>query len=316
MPHLKRLSYLLIISVALNIVFGASFFYFLIRELPPQPYFESKPAEASERSPSMAIERSNLEVLYFFRTLPFEYLVSKLQNKQLVENGYTLRDLALATLTTFHHFDLERALSNKPLQKRTIPFGKTRSGTPFDLTIYPGLTDQEYDSIIQFAQTEKWPLNSRGLYRLLRTKKGTHEPSLAEAFYLTPEFLAVEMLFLRSGTPVRRSDLLKVLCEGNWNMLLTFSEQQKSLQDLSPSKRQNFLIDYIQHRSLTATRLLLKSDLEFAEKKLSDAVVIKILELLKDRSPEALHFVNAIVKSPRSDKVRQKAESLLGKKKG
>ena len=160
----------------------------------------------------LAVEYTNADVVRLLKVLTFEQLITRLTNTQLVENGFTQRDLALASLVTFHHLDLSRALLGhpQPTQQRKIQFGTNTHGEPVEAIVYPGLTEQQFQAIIQFAHTERWPMTSQGLFIRLRKQGGEHDPSLADAFFLTSEFLAVEILFNRAEVHIDKTELLSV----------------------------------------------------------------------------------------------------------
>lgn len=308
-----RLTQALLFSGAFNIVLLAVFFYWLVREMPPRPYCELKPAEQQEEQIPLAINHANADVIRSFRRMPLEQLVAKLNDTQLVENGYTQRDLALAALISFHYFDISRALLGEaqPKQQRMMPYAKNREGALLDVVVYPGLSEQQYQAIIKYAQTERWPLTSQGMFLTLRKQHGQYDPTLADAFSLTPEFLAVEMLFNRSEKNVEKKDLLTVLCQGDWKLISSFVEQQRLVQDLSPARRQRFLIDFIDSESRAAAYLMLKTDGAFALRKLDDEHVNALLKLLVEKTPEAEQFSLALLTSPRSDSVLQNAAVKL-----
>lgn len=312
--QIRRLTTALIISGALNISLLAALFYWSVRDVTPTPYFELKPANKQEQQLPIAVDHSNSEVIRYLRKMPKEQLIARLSNVQLIENGYTLRDLALACLIDFQHFDIERALlgNAQPQQKRSIQYGKRLDGKPAELTVYPGLTDKQYQAITSFATTERWPLTSKGLFLTLRKQsEGQLEPSLSDAFFMTPEFLAVETLFNRVQVPIDKKDLLKVVLQGDWKMLSAFAGQQKITQDLSSARRQRFLLDYIQGKSCAAAQLFLKTDENVAAHKLDDNQAIQILQLLDKKSPEAEQFALALLTSPRSDAVWKMAAARL-----
>jgi len=300
------------ISGALNIILLVIFFYWTIKETIPTPYFELKPANKQEQQLPLALDHSNSDVIRYLRILPIERLIARLNQTQLIENGYTLRDLTLASLVDIHHFDLGRALMGyaQPDQKRTIIYGKRRNGQNAELTIYPGLSEKQFQAIINFATTERWPLTSQGLFLAMQKQK-TIAPSLVDSFFMTPEFLAVEMLFGRAEIPVEKKELLQTVIEGDWAMLSTFVEQQRMHQDLSTARRQRFLLDYIHHKSKAAALLMLKTDEGVAVRKLDDSQVIAILSLLDERSLEGEKFAISLLTSPRSDAVWKAAAERL-----
>lgn len=314
LSQIRRLTTFLIISGALNISLLAIFFYWLVKDTTPTPYFELKPANKREQEVPIAVEHSNSDVIRYLRKMPKEQLIARLNSSQLVENGYTLRDLALASLIDFQHFDIERALLGfaPPQQRRSIVYGTKRDGRPAELIVYPGLSDKQYEAIISFATTERWPLTSKGMFLTLRKQGGvSHEPSLFDAFFLTPEFLTIETLFARSKAPVTKKDLLAVLLQGDWSMLSTFVDQQRVSQDLSSARRQRILLDYVQRKSKAAAQLILKTDENVAAHKLDDNHVIQILKLLDEKTPEAEQFALSLLSSPRSDAVWKMAAARL-----
>lgn len=312
-PKIPPLGKALFISGGMNIILLTVVFYWLVKDTPPRPYCELKPAGKEEQHPPLASVQSNREMIRNFRSLSLEQLVAKLTNTQLIENGYTQRDIALAALVAFHYFDLAHALAGfpQPEQQRSIPFGKNRAGKSVDVVVYPALPEEYYKAIIQFANKERWPVTSQGLFLILRKQKGESEPSLTDAFFLTPEFLAVETLFKRSEAQVDRKELLVLLCQGTWAQLSQFAEQQRTAQDLSPARRQSFLLDYIKHHSRAAAYLLLKTDGNFVARKLDNEQVIALLKLLVDKTPEAEQFTQFLLTSPRNDAVWQLAAGRL-----
>lgn len=310
---IKHLTTGLIISGSLNIILVASFFYWMVKERPPTPYFELKPASQQEQYAPLAMSHSNSDLITHFKSLSMEQLIGKLTNKQLVENGYTQRDLALGALISFHYFDMSRALLGmpQPEQQRSMAYGIRPDGKPAEIVVYPGLTDQQYDAILNFAKTEKWPLTSKGLFVKVRKDKQDAEASLLDAFFLTPEFLAVETLFNRAEVPVEKLELLGVIRQGNWPMLSKFYEQQRLTQDLSPARRQAFLLEYMEKDSKAAAYLMLKTDGAYAVRKLDDNHILLMLDLLPNKTLHAEQFSLALLTSPRSDAVWRRAANRL-----
>lgn len=311
--QIRRLIFTLICSGSLNIILIAVLFYVVVTESPPIPYFENKPAEKKEQLAPFAGDLTNSQMVHRFLRMSTHQLKTKLHDKTLVENGFAIRDLALACLTSFHHFDLSRALQGlpPPEQKRTISYGRHRDGTPATLVVFPGLSEKQFQAISDFAQTEKWPLTNQGLFLALRRGSLLDNTSLAEAFFLTQEFLAAETLFNRAEVPIEKNELLQILLEGTWKMLSEFTNQQKKMQDLSAARRQRFLLDYIQNGSNTAAYALLKTDGDFAVKKLDDQHILLLLKLIKKKNPEAEKFALALLISPRSDAVWKLAANRL-----
>jgi LysM repeat protein len=257
---------------------------------------------------------SDSKVISYFRRMPLQWLVSRLSNTQLVENGFTQRDLALASLIAFHAFDVDRAFAGLPTpsQKRTIAYGTFRDGSPAELIVYPGLSDKYFQAALTFAATERWPLTPKGLFLALqRGDREEEDMSLQDAFFMTPEFASVEMLFSRGEVRVGKEELLKALLEGNWEQLADFAGEQKASHDLSGARRQGFLLGLVQNKSKAAARLFLKTDGAHMVRKLDDAQVLALLELMGEKSEEGEAFALAMLDSPRSDAVRKTAAARL-----
>lgn len=316
LQRLRRITQCLFISGGVNILLLTAVFYLLFRESPPTPYCEAKPASLGEQQTPLALDRSNAEVIRKFRTMPLDRLIPRLSNSQLVENGFTQRELALAALVAFHHFDIKRALGPlpAPLQTRTVIFGKRPNGASAELTVYPCLSEAQFEAIVKFAQTELWPLTSKGLF-LLRQKQGSGDASLSDAIFQTPEFIAVMRLFNSAQKPVDKQELLNMLLEGNWQMLSSFYDHQRASQDLSVARRQKFLLDYIDKRSATAADILLRYEGAFAVQKLDDQHVVMVLQLLDPGAPAGSAYAKALLKSPRKDTVLEAASAFLKKTK-
>lgn len=312
--YIRKLTVFLVISGILNIILVVLIFYWAISERPPTPYFELKPASEREQQAPLAIDYSDSEVIRYFRRMPLQWLISRLTHMQLVENGYTQRDLALASLVAFHYFDLERAFAGlpKPEQKRLIVYGKFRDGRSAELVVYPGLSEKHFEAICAFANTERWPLTSRGLFLALqKEEKEDYDPYLLDAFFMTSDFSTLEMLFSRNESPVTKDELLKVILEGNWAQLSDFVQQQKKLQDLSQARRQKFLLAYAANKSKAAAQLILKTDGAFAARKLDDHQVRMLLQLIDEKSPQAELFALTLLASPRSNEVWELAANRL-----
>jgi LysM repeat protein len=260
---IRHLSLALIISGALNMGVLSALLYWTLRERPPTPYCELKPASYEQQQVPLADLRGCKEMLTHLSRLSFPQLVNSLSRTQLVENGYTERDLALACLITFHHFDIQRALPKnaQPRQQRFLTWKPDGHQPPVTLVFYPHLTQQHFNAIIQFAKTERWPLTAEGLFSLLKKqKKEQWDANLVETFMLAPEFWTVELLFNRSGQQVDKQDLLLLLLEGEWSDLKQFVDQQRQRHDQSEARRQKFLLDYIKAGSPSAAKLLQKTD--------------------------------------------------------
>jgi hypothetical protein len=293
---LRALTLSLIFSGALNIGLVAtgiwSHFQENISHLSIRPLVREKPA----------LETSMDRFFSHIDKLSFHELVSYLTNRDSLDEGYLKRDLALAILVAFHHFHLEKALSGMPLQRREISLGRE-----LKIEVFPGLSDDHFEAIIRFAYEEKWPLTAEGLYKLLKKWPLKKELSLEQAFFVTPEFHALQVLFQKTDL----SSLLDLVCEGSWELLDRFSREQAQLLDLSSERRRALLLSYLATQSKTAAYLLLGTDFSFVAKRLEDQGIIGLISLLDQKTPETEHLCVDLLRSPRSDVVWMSAAIAL-----
>ncbi|MGE5196503.1 MAG: LysM peptidoglycan-binding domain-containing protein [Anaerolineae bacterium] len=309
MRRARILTQALIVSGALNIGFFATFVYIVLKEKQAPVALERKPFEMAH--PPNPVLLTNDRFLSAYSLLPFQELFLRLENKELLEEGYMKRDLALACLVAFHHFNLERALGGLALQQRQLFFTSPLTKEIVEISTFPGLSDYQYQAIIQYGRMEKWPLTSKGLFLQIKKAEQIPDPTLLEAFYLSPEVHAVATLFARSGFSIEKGLFAKMLAEGEWKMLEDFFSRQRQLQDLSQEKRRCFLLDFIHAGSKTAAKLLIETDREFALKRLSDAEVLNLLALCTEKNLLVETFAKQLVLSPRSDAVLKKAAQVL-----
>lgn len=295
---------LLIISCTLNIAFLSTFCYlhFNKRVLGPssvsiKPHFTSI---------------SNEQQLRAFCLLPFKELVVQLSDKTPVENGFKKRDLALGVIVEFHKFDLERALGNLNLERRALSLPLQNGEKSAIITLFPALSDFEFEAIEGFVRTERWPLTSEGLFLALQKRSDSAAPDLIQAFTTTPEFLAISALFSRTGSGLQLSEQLQLLAEGNWSDFSTFAGGIKQGAPSMIDSRRALLAIYFDHGSAFAGELLVRLDREFALKKLEDGQIERLLDLLeKKNSSEGAPFALELLVSARRDTIREKAAHLL-----
>lgn len=311
LTKMRTLSQLLLLSAACNILMFALVIYWYVKERPPTPLCEKKPISLQRIQPSEAT-LSNQLVLQSFQGIAIGELLHHLHLATILENGFTYRDLALGYLITEHHFDINRAFAEiaRPSQPRRI-FYKDTQGQQKELHTYADLKEHHFLAAIAFGTQEKWPLTSKGLFALLQNKGSKAESSLNYAFYLTPEFMAVELLFKRSNENIAKEQLLQMLVEGSWETLSQFATYQLVSQDLSDEQRRKQLMHYVAARSPAAAAILLKTDTQYAIQRLDDHEVTTILSLLEQPTPDAAKYALTMLTSPRSDSVWKAAAERL-----
>jgi len=305
--RVKWLTQALIVSVTLNAGLIATFVTWILKEQETAVSLELKPKEHTAATP----ELTNEQLLRAYSILSFPELQLRLEDTELIENGFTKRDLALACLAAFHHVNVERALGPIKEQKRHLVFTNQEGGEKIDLPLFAGLEDYQYAAVIHYLKTEKWPFTSQGLFFEIQRSSYPKDPSLLEAFYLTDEFLTVLALFTKTGVSIDKQKLVQLLAEGKWNTLAEFTTKQKEQLDLSCEKRRVFLASYLTHHSKEAAELLLQYDREFALKRLDDAHTLLILDLLKDTAVLLEPFAKELLLSPRGSAVWKQAATFL-----
>ena len=190
LSQVRRLTFFLIASGAMNIVLMAVILYSTLGGhfglLRPQVTGRLWQG----RDVAIADDRTNADILRSLVHMLPEQLVAQLDDRQMVEDGYAQRDLALGCLVSLHHLDLAKALRGTRMPaERFVDVGLGAHEGGQRVNMYPGLSDSQYAQIIAFVNTERWPLTSQGLYLALQQPKLRSDVSLSEAFYLTPEFL-------------------------------------------------------------------------------------------------------------------------------
>ncbi len=283
----KWLTQALIISGTLNIGLIATFAYVVLKEKQQSLAIEQFSPPPKETLPT------NTQLLRTYSFLPYQELLLRLENSDLLEEGLTKRDLALACLVAFHHFNLDKALGNLP-QKRLIPFPNT-DGQTIDVSVFPGLADYQFQAILQYAKTEKWPLTTQGLFFELK-RSSPPDPSLLEAFYLTPEFHSLYTHLTKTGLTTSPEQVVALICEGN---------------SLPSQDHQSTLLNYLNNHSKLAAKFLLDSDPDFALKRLDDTQVLTLLDLYPEKTPTLETFAKELVASPRTDAVRTRAATFV-----
>jgi len=295
--RLRILTLALIFSGALNIGLAATYIFSRWQE-----------SRGSFSVCALAKKEEEKEILMapFFTQmskLSFHELLTVLTNRDPIGEGYLKRDMAVSALVCFHHFHLEKALSGSVLQKREVSFGKDSRAY-----IFPGLSDDQFDAIIRFAYEEKWPLTTEGIFNLLKKRwPSKQDASLVQAFFVTPEFHALQALFKKQ----ENSLLLQLVCEGDWAMLDSFAQEQSQILDFSVEKRRSLLLRYLSVQSHAAVDLLLRTDFQFVAKRLEDSYLIQLISLLPEKSPDAERLCLQLLGSPRTDAVWISAASFL-----
>lgn len=311
-PSWRYLLFFLLASLALNLFVLGALSYWGFRERPPTPYCALKPVEGRAAENAHKMSGAKEQVLAEYASFSFQGLVQELQKQELIEEGFRRRDFALALLQAIYDLDVERALGKEG--RRDARIFVWRQGTiERRLLFYPALGEAEYASIARFAQEEVWPISPKAQFiRLQEQKRQMNvDPSLAEAFMLSPDFWTIYLLFNRTVSSVSKEQVLELLLEGSWDTIEVFVHEQKQAHDLSLERKRHLLLRFIAIGSPAAARLLLQTDFTYAVKQLDDTQVIELLRLLSVKTQESTAFAKEMLRSPRSQGVWQQASLRL-----
>ncbi|MBS0614938.1 MAG: LysM peptidoglycan-binding domain-containing protein [Verrucomicrobia bacterium] len=301
----RFLTQILILSGALNIALIATFFTVVMKEKQEAVAFDMTPSQ-----PILA-PLSNETLLSQYAMMSYAELLSLLENGEPAEAGYKKRDLALGALISFHFFPLEKAISVLPSQPRTLSFIHPEGQEKADVQMIPGLTDDHYAAILNFAKTEKWPLRPEGLFYEIQHSKPPLDPSLLEAFYLTPEFYLIFNLFSHTGFSIEKPFLIELLAQGDWKSISQFTEDQKKMGDITSERLKFFLVSWVQKRSTLASQMLMDWDPEYIVRRLGDDDLLVFLDVYPGNRKGYDAFLKNLLQSPRSDAIWKKAGEKL-----
>lgn len=216
LKQIRYLTHALILSGAFNILLLAFICYglfgngLLLVQESIQPRLPPSPRACSSKSLAAALKS--------IQKLSYEQLLTKLEDTRFVQGGYRERDLALAYFVWRYHFDLPRALggvSPVPSRQLSIKIG----GRVTQMPLFSNFSETHYQKIVHFAQTERWPLTSQGLFKALKNGPSVDE-GLVEAFCLTPEFLTLQRSLSKSGKGMEKQQLFQLLLAFNWNDII------------------------------------------------------------------------------------------------
>lgn len=255
----------------------------------------------TSRKPYVA-EKSAQDILLLMGAKTINELKKDLSDKTLVESGFTVRDFALGTLISMHHFNIEKAFSkNEKLKtKRKIAYFDS-VGKRKEITLFSDAEDEHFEAALAYLKEEKWPITTYGMYLKLLETKESPDPTLVYAFQLSKEFKNLELLMHKASVAATLGELLNLILEAPFDNLKLLSSSVFD-EDSKEAKRE-FLLSTISLGSETAASILLRSDFEFAIKKIDDRMALKILTILTKEIPQSRKFALALLLSPRGENV-------------
>ncbi|MCH9611961.1 MAG: hypothetical protein S4CHLAM102_04410 [Chlamydiia bacterium] len=298
----RMLTQALVISGALNIGLFSSLVYYATHE---------KSVDRVVKKGGVMLTETNASVLKDYFQLSMHGLISELRNDELLEEGCRRRDMALSCLVDFHFFDLERALPHAHLQKRQLFFVHKEGGERFDVSLFPGLREHDFASIIGFAKEEKWPLTPEGLYQRLKVAGESPEVGLKEAFFASNPFRTLFTRFYRIDPNVDRDILLALVMESGYEVIRDFTLKQEEAADFSKEAIVQFLTGCLKGGSSIASTFLIHLDPEFVLKRFDDEQLKQLIDQLAFFDSKSIYLLKQIICGVRGDGVRKSAALKL-----
>ena len=211
---IKMLSNLLLLSVGINIGLGSTFVY---------KYFKSNLEESMQAVlPEVVLKSEHADLLQRFFLMSFDELVLELSNPAPIADGYQIRDLAFAILSTYHYLDIEKALKGETLEVREVMFVHTDGGEQFPLTLYPNVKEYHYSLLKSYISETKYPFVAEGLFAQLKEKKENSPTDLALSFMHSKEFSAIYSFVSRFFDDLAKEKVLLVLLDGSFQDIERF----------------------------------------------------------------------------------------------
>jgi hypothetical protein len=311
MKKLRKMGNFLILSIALNASFLLIITY---KSLSASGKGSSRYDFSPENQLQVAsdvLKEKIRSYTFSFSRMTYARLLEELDNDKIILDNFKIKDLALSYLFTYFDFDLYRALNGQSVVTKTLKFHSANMED--ELVIVLGLEEQEEKKIAHFIQEERWPFNSKGLYR--RLKLGLYEDvSLKRAFYNTSEFYTFFTLLNRADEQMTKEEVLGILLEGHWELLEEFHKGQRNMQDLSRGKRRQLLLDYVAIGSVKATNIFIESEWQFILDNFEDKHLKVMLRQISLKEPSSRLFLKRLLLEDSRKDLWVKARQLLDQK--
>lgn len=268
---------------------------FLIRELDDAGIsFARATSFTYTKTPLLSL--SIQDRLTAYMDLEYDQLIALLDDKSAVSDGYKVCDCALSILASKHFFYVDKALKGSRFEKQVITVNAEA------ISLFPGLTAQQYQMICDFARYEEFPYTFEGLFAKLsagetsaalqKACRQNHTYMQIEECLNADKKLPAELVFTMIGQ-ARGSDL-SLLLNGTF-----------------PASRIAFLRALLPACPKDAAHAFLEVEYAYAVHSLDDAEVIQILDALADESKWTKEYALKIFLSPRQDQVRKAAALRL-----
>lgn len=296
--RLRLLTHLLVVSIAINIGFGATLIYnFAVKD---------KEIFRSGALPEVAIRKEHSQLLQSFFHMSFEELVAELSSNVEISDGYKICDLALAILSSYHYLDLSKALMGEVLEEREVMFIHADGGERFPLCLYPDVKDYHYKLIKGYIKENKYPFTTEGLFADLKIKKENTPTDLVAAFMLSKEFLAIYTFASRFFEELPKEKLVLLLMDGSFQDVARFYYLYIENMDKPKEMMRYFLNTYTRLNSKYAAEMWLQIDKDYILHQLDNEEITQVLKLTNNED-----FLQKVNESLRGNEVRNLAVEKL-----
>lgn len=295
---MKMLTHLLVLSIGVNIAFGATLVYnFAIKD---------KEMFTAGSLPEVAIRREHSALLQSFFQMSFDELVLELSSNVEISDGYRICDLALAILSTYHYLDLAKALMGEELEEREVMFTHVDGGESFPLCLYPNVKEHHYALIKGYIKENKYPFTAEGLFSELKVLKEKSPTDLVAAFMLSKEYIALYTFVSRFFQGLAKEKLLLLLIDGTYKDIERFYYLYLENMDKPREMIRYFLGTYTRLSSKYAAEMWVEIDQDYILSQLSNEEITAILKLTSNQS-----FLTKVNESLRGSEVRKIAKQKL-----
>jgi hypothetical protein len=303
LKKIKILYQVLLVSLSLNVGLILAFTYKGVKN-------GVKKLHASE---SVTVNQpSKLAVIQSFFELSFDELVAQLSSKEHIEDGFTYRDIALSCLIHYHDFAIDRVYLSNSVEKRDLILCKESLSETVKVPLLLGLTNDVFQSIINFIKTERYPVTLKGLVFLLKDIKNRAKFSeIARLIYIQEPFCALYATLKNLEVKLKKDELLQLIVSGPFELFEGFSEGVYSAKSNTLELCRKYLLSYLEKNSICAARLLLKLDADYCVHQLDQEQIIKFIHLCNEPNLEVVLILKRILCSMRATHVHEAAARKL-----
>lgn len=310
--RLKTLSHMLLLSTAFNVALVLAFLYrSCLQDRVDTSPDKTELIKIVENLHQEELYTNTYEAYKALKPLSFEKLLPFLEKDQALNSEISIRDLALGILVFDHLFNIQEALQEKKLPVKHIIFINADHQTVAKQAYIPHLHYTHYKQIVYFANTEKWPFTSHGLFLKLKNKKNRFDSSLKGLFFQNQDFIRLKLIFERSNLSMSHDQMLDLLLEGNWKQFQNVWHLEKTISKSYLELRRKILENYLANGSKIAAQILVEQDPLYVCQHLSDPLLEKLVSEIDSAKPTYMPFLLEVLASRHNEKIAKKVSACL-----